>query len=68
MGRPYFDLVLPTTKHERVLGLSTLSYKTATGRPHSDPVLPTTKLEITPRFFGVFHIKVLNNLGLIKPD
>ena len=29
MGRPYFDLVLPTTKHERVLGLSTLSYKLA---------------------------------------
>ena len=27
MGRSYFDLVLPTTKHERVLGLSTLSYK-----------------------------------------
>ena len=29
MGRPYFDLVLPTTKHERVLGLSTLSYQMA---------------------------------------
>ena len=27
MGRPYFDLVLPTTKHERVLDLTTLSYK-----------------------------------------
>ena len=27
MGRPYFDLVLPTTKHERVLDLPTLSYK-----------------------------------------
>ena len=27
MGRPHSDLVLPTTKHERVLGLSTLSYK-----------------------------------------
>ena len=31
MGRPYFDLVLPTTKHERVLGLSTLSYKKNVG-------------------------------------
>ena len=27
MGRPHSDLGLPTTKHERVLGLSTLSYK-----------------------------------------
>ena len=27
MGRPHSDLVLPTTKHERMLGLSTLSYK-----------------------------------------
>ena len=26
-GRLHFDLVLPTTKHERVLGLYTLSYK-----------------------------------------
>ena len=25
-GRPYSDLVLHTTKHERVLGLSTFSY------------------------------------------
>ena len=25
-GRLHFDLVLPTTKHERVLGLPTLSY------------------------------------------
>ena len=30
MGGPYSDLVLPTTKHERVLDLSTLSYKTLT--------------------------------------
>ena len=27
MGRAYSDLGLPTTKHERVLDLSTLSYK-----------------------------------------
>jgi len=26
-GRPYFDLGLPTTKHERMLGSSILSYK-----------------------------------------
>ena len=26
-GRPYSDPALPTTKHERVLGLPTLSYK-----------------------------------------
>ena len=26
-GRPYSDFVPPTTKDERVLGLSTLSYK-----------------------------------------
>ena len=31
-GRPYFDLVLPTTKHERVLDMLTLSYKIAMGR------------------------------------
>ena len=35
MGRPYSDLVLPTTKHERVLGLSTLSYKL----PRADLIL-----------------------------
>ena len=27
MGRPHSDLVLPTTKHKRVLDLPTLSYK-----------------------------------------
>ena len=27
MGRPYSDLVLPTTKYEKVLDISTLSYK-----------------------------------------
>ena len=27
MGRPYSDPALPTTNHERVLALSTLSYK-----------------------------------------
>ncbi len=26
MGGPYFDLVLPTTKHEKILGLPILSY------------------------------------------
>jgi hypothetical protein len=30
MGRPYYDLGLPTTKQERVLGLPTLSYKKIT--------------------------------------
>ena len=54
MGRYYVDLVLPTTKHERILDLPTLSYKTATGRPYSDPVLPTTKLEILPGFTEYF--------------
>ena len=31
MGRPHSDLGLPTTKHERVLDLSTLSYKNPDG-------------------------------------
>ena len=34
-GRPYSDLGLPTTKHERVLDLSTLSYKP----PRADRIL-----------------------------
>ena len=35
MGRPYSDPALPTTKHERVLALSTLSYKL----PRADLIL-----------------------------
>ena len=56
MGRPYYDLGLPTTKHERVLGLSTLSYKTATGRPHADLVLPATTYE-KRLVLSIFFIK-----------
>ena len=34
-GRPYSDPALPTTKHERVLGLPTLSYKKMKTNPIS---------------------------------
>ena len=35
-GRLHSDLVLPTTKHERVLDIPTFSYETAMGKPRSE--------------------------------
>ena len=49
MGRPYFDLVLPTTKHERVLDLSTFSYKT-----HGQIVKAAPMPEV--KRLGILHI------------
>jgi len=36
MGRPYSDLALPTTKHERMLNSPTLSYKRACPAEHNE--------------------------------
>jgi len=44
-GRPYSGFGLPTTKHEIMLDMPTISYKIATGRPYSGLGLPTTKYE-----------------------
>ena len=63
MGRPHSDLGLPTTKHERVLDSSTISYKTATGGPHFDPALPTTNHE---RIFDLDLVHIIAHFFTVR--